>query len=101
MLRYVALLRTDVPLKCQSLQEPHGVTSQKMAFLMKMYLKETNSKVHIGKYLSDNFSVQNDLKQGNALLPLYFSFASEYAIREVLGNCGTETEWDTLYSFSC
>jgi hypothetical protein len=33
--------------------------------------------------LSDSFPVQNDLKQGDALSPLLFNFALEYAIRKV------------------
>jgi hypothetical protein len=33
--------------------------------------------------LSDTFHIQNDLKQGDALLPLLFNFALEYAIRKV------------------
>jgi hypothetical protein len=32
--------------------------------------------------LYDDFPVQDDLKQINALLPLLFSFASEYACQE-------------------
>jgi hypothetical protein len=39
------------------------------------------NKVHIGKCLSDNFPVQNGLKQGDALSPLFFNFALEYAIK--------------------
>jgi hypothetical protein len=35
--------------------------------------------------LSDTFPIQNVLKQGDALSPL-FLFALEYAIRKVLGN---------------
>jgi hypothetical protein len=42
-----------------------------------------DSKVHIGKHFSDNFPVQNGLKQGDALLPLLFSFALEYTMRKV------------------
>jgi hypothetical protein len=34
-----------------------------LARLIKIYLSETYNKVCIGKHLSDNFSVQNDLKQ--------------------------------------
>jgi hypothetical protein len=40
-----------------------------------MSLNETYSKVHIGKYLSDTFPIQNGLKQGDALAPLLFNFA--------------------------
>jgi hypothetical protein len=38
-----------------------------------------HGKVHIGKgkHLSDNFPVQNGLKQGDALSPLLFNFALE------------------------
>jgi hypothetical protein len=53
----------------------------KLVKLIKMCLNETSWKVCIGKHLFDNFSIQNGLKQGDALSPLLFNFACEYAIR--------------------
>jgi hypothetical protein len=55
----------------------------KLVRLVKMCLNETYSKVRVGKHLSDTFAVKNGLKQGDALSPLLFNFALEYAIRRV------------------
>ena len=51
-----------------------------------MCLQETNSSVWVGKHLSDMFLNRNGLKQGDALSPLLFNFASEYTIRRVQVN---------------
>ena len=50
-----------------------------------MCLTETYSRVWVGKHLSDTVSIKPGLKQ-NALSPLLFSFALEYAIRWVQTN---------------
>jgi hypothetical protein len=50
---------------------------------IQMCLNKMCSKVCVGKHFSDNFPIQNCLKQGNASLPLLSNFALEYAIRKV------------------
>jgi len=51
-----------------------------------MSLTETYSTVPVGKNVSDRFSIRNVLKQGDALSPMLFNFALEYAIRRVQVN---------------
>ena len=56
---------------------------KKLVRPVKMCLTETYSGVCVGKNLSDRFPIRNGFKQGNALSPLLFNFALEYAIRRV------------------
>jgi len=46
-----------------------------------MCLHKTDSKVHIGKNLPDAFPIQNGLKWGDALSPLFFNSVLECTIR--------------------
>jgi hypothetical protein len=51
----------------------------KLVRLIKMSLNKTYTRVRVGKHLSDRFPIKNGLKQGDALSPLLFNFALEYA----------------------
>jgi hypothetical protein len=51
-----------------------------------MCLNKTYSTGWVGKHLSDRFPIKSSLKKGDALSPLLFNFASQYAIRRVQAN---------------
>jgi hypothetical protein len=55
----------------QFVQHSQFGVPMKLVKLTKMSLNKPHSKVRIDKYLSDNFSIQNGLKQGDAF---QFSF---------------------------
>jgi hypothetical protein len=48
-----------------------------------LIIYKTYSNVCVGKNLPDTFSIQNGLKQGDALSPLQYYFALQYEIRKV------------------
>jgi hypothetical protein len=54
----------------------------KLVRLIGICLNESYSKVRIGKFLCDTSPIQNALKE-DALQPLSFNFALDYAIREI------------------
>jgi hypothetical protein len=56
---------------------------KKLVRLIKMCLNVTYSRVRMGKNFSEVFPIRNGLKQGDALSPLLFNFALEYAIKGV------------------
>ena len=60
----------------------------KLVRLIKMCLNKTYSRVLVSNHLSDMFSLRNGLKRGDALSPLLFNFAVEYAIMCVQVNQG-------------
>ena len=62
------------------------VILMKPVWLKKMCLNETDSRVRVGKHLSDMFPIKNGLQQGNSLWPLLFTFALVYAVRRVQVN---------------
>ena len=61
-------------------------TTKKLVGLIKMCLTETYGRVRVGKNLSDMFPIRNGLKQGDALSPLLFNSALEYANKRVQVN---------------
>ena len=58
----------------------------KLARLTKTCVNVTYNRAQLWKHLSDLFPIKNGLKQGDALSPLLFNFAVEYAISRVQVN---------------
>jgi hypothetical protein len=51
-------------------------TPMKLVRLIKMCMNGRYSRVRVGKHLSDVFPIKSGLKQGGALLQLFFNFKS-------------------------
>jgi hypothetical protein len=62
----------------------------KLVQLIKRCLNETFCRVHTGIHVHDSFPIQDGLKQADALSPLLFSFALEYASQQE----DQKTRWD-------
>jgi len=61
----------------------------KLVRLIEMCLNETYLKAHVSENLSDEFPIQNGLKQGNTLWLLPFNCSLEYVISR---------EWNCYWS---
>jgi len=53
----------------------------KLAKPIKMCLNETYCRVQVGKHFCDTFPIQNDVKQGAALTPLFLTFLLSVSLR--------------------
>ncbi|KAJ4432565.1 hypothetical protein ANN_21188 [Periplaneta americana] len=82
--------KTYIGIKCRVSRnngsQPEFDIPKKLVRLIKMCLSETYSRIRIGQFLSDAFPIHCGVKQGDALSPLFFNFALEYAIRKVQDN---------------
>jgi hypothetical protein len=59
---------------------------KKLVRLIKMCLNERYNRVRVGKDLSEMFPIRNGLKKEDALSPLLFNLALQYAIKRVQVN---------------
>jgi hypothetical protein len=68
---------------------------RKLVGLIKMCLNETYSRVRIGKFLPDKFTIENGLKQGDALSHCFSTLLWNMPSGGSKRTRGTDTEWDT------
>jgi hypothetical protein len=61
----------------------------KLLRLIKTYLFEIYSKIRIGKNLSENFLIRNDLKEGEALRHCFLTLLSNMPLGR-----SRKTRWD-------
>ena len=78
-------LPTDGLVSCLKKILKFTLTTQR-CISMYSFNNERYSRVRVGKNLSDMFRIRIGLKQGDALSPLLFNFALEYAIKRVQVN---------------
>jgi hypothetical protein len=76
----------EARLLCCHVQISSETPNLSIMHTFKDHTKSPYSTVRIGKYPSDKFPIQHGLKQGDALSPLLFNFALEFAIKRVQEN---------------